>query len=83
MLIFHDFAFSQSKSLGNDDQAFWGMAAMSAAEVKFPNPPDDQPQWLALAQAVVNSQIPRWDDTSCGGGLKWYVFTGHRNSGYG
>jgi len=71
---------NQSKSLGNDDQAFWGMAAMSAAEVKFPNPPADQPQWLALAQAVVNSQIPRWDDTSCGGGLKWQIYT--FNNGY-
>ncbi|KAI6897536.1 hypothetical protein KC334_g10258, partial [Hortaea werneckii] len=34
---------NQTKSLGNDDQAFWGMAAMYAAEQKFPNPPDDQP----------------------------------------
>lgn len=26
-------------SLGNDDQGFWGMSAMLAAEVNFPNPP--------------------------------------------
>lgn len=71
---------NQSKSLGNDDQAFWGLAAMSAAEQKYPNPPDDQPQWLALAQAVFNSQAIRWDDTSCGGGLKWQIFT--FNNGY-
>ncbi|SMR53321.1 unnamed protein product [Zymoseptoria tritici ST99CH_3D1] len=71
---------NQSKSLGNDDQAFWGMAAMSAAEVNFPNPPADQPQWLYLAQAVLNSQIPRWDDTTCGGGLRWQIFT--FNNGY-
>ncbi|KAK6397143.1 hypothetical protein LTR65_007643 [Meristemomyces frigidus] len=71
---------NQTKSEGNDDQAFWGMAAMSAAEVKFPNPPDDQPQWLALAQAVFNSQAARWDNTSCAGGLKWQIFT--FNTGY-
>ncbi|KAI6812247.1 mannan endo-1,6-alpha-mannosidase [Hortaea werneckii] len=71
---------NQTKSLGNDDQAFWGMAAMSAAEQKFPNPPDDQPQWLALAQAVFNSQALRWNNETCGGGLKWQIFT--FNNGY-
>ncbi|KAH7336076.1 putative 3-methylitaconate isomerase [Rhexocercosporidium sp. MPI-PUGE-AT-0058] len=43
---------NQTKTEGNDDQGFWGLAAMSAAEVNFPNPPPDQPQWLALAQAT-------------------------------
>ncbi|KAK3708011.1 hypothetical protein LTR37_011704 [Vermiconidia calcicola] len=66
---------NQSKSLGNDDQAFWGLAAMSAAEVKFPNPPEDQPQWLALAQAVFNSQALRWNTEACGGGLKWQIYS--------
>ncbi|KAK5115102.1 hypothetical protein LTR62_001799 [Meristemomyces frigidus] len=71
---------NQTKSEGNDDQGFWGMAAMSAAELKFPNPPSTEPQWLALAQAVFNSQALRWDNTSCGGGLKWQIFT--FNNGY-
>lgn len=71
---------NQTRTLGNDDQAFWGMAAMAAAELKFPNPPPDQPQWLALAQAVFNTQVPRWDPSSCGGGLRWQVFT--FNDGY-
>jgi hypothetical protein len=55
-------------SLGNDDQAFWGMSAMLAAENNFPNPPADQPQWLALAQAVFHTQATpdQHDDT-------WYV----------
>jgi len=66
---------NQSKSLGNDDQGFWGMAAMSAAELKFPNPPAESPQWLALAQAVFNSQAMRWDKTTCNGGLRWQIFT--------
>lgn len=71
---------NQTKTEGNDDQSFWGMAALSAAENNFPNPSDDEPQWLALAQAVFNTQAARWDNTSCGGGLKWQIFT--FNSGY-
>ncbi|SPO07441.1 probable DFG5 protein [Cephalotrichum gorgonifer] len=61
-------------SLGNDDQAFWGMSAMLAAELNFPNPPSDQPQWLALAQAVFNTQAdPERHDNECGGGLRWQI----------
>ncbi|CAG8950081.1 hypothetical protein HYFRA_00008315 [Hymenoscyphus fraxineus] len=71
---------NQTKTTGNDDQAFWGLAAMTAAEVNFPNPPENQPQWLALAQAVFNTQAPRWDPTTCGGGLRWQVFP--FNNGY-
>ncbi|KFY53720.1 hypothetical protein V497_08286 [Pseudogymnoascus sp. VKM F-4516 (FW-969)] len=69
-----------SKSMGNDDQGFWGMTAMMAAERNFQNPPKDQPQWLALAQAVFSLQSGRWDDETCGGGLKWQVFV--FNKGY-
>ena len=32
------------------------MAAMTAAENKFPDPPSDQPGWLALAQGVWATQ---------------------------
>ncbi|KAK5736208.1 hypothetical protein LTR17_007548 [Elasticomyces elasticus] len=71
---------NQTKSEGNDDQGFWGLAAMSAAEVGFPNPPEEDPQWLALAQAVFNSQALRWDNSTCAGGLKWQIFT--FNTGY-
>ena len=66
---------NQTSTLGNDDQAFWAMAALSAAEYNFPDPPPDQPQWLALAQAVFNSQVPRWDSATCGGGLRWQIFS--------
>ncbi|GAB7355251.1 hypothetical protein MBLNU459_g5799t2 [Dothideomycetes sp. NU459] len=71
---------NQSKSLGNDDQVFWAFAVMSAAELKFENPPSGQPSWLALAQAVFNEQASRWDTTACAGGLRWQVFT--FNAGY-
>ncbi|KAK0636166.1 glycoside hydrolase [Bombardia bombarda] len=61
-------------SLGNDDQGFWGMSAMLAAENNFPNPPADQPQWLALAQAVFNTQAaPDRHDDTCNGGLRWQI----------
>ena len=61
-------------SLGNDDQGFWGMAAMLAAEVNFQNPPAKDPQWLALAQAVFNTQAaPDRHDGTCGGGLRWQI----------
>jgi mannan endo-1,6-alpha-mannosidase len=71
---------NQTKTLGNDDQCFWALAAMSAAESNFPNPPKDKPQWLALAQAVFNTQAQRWDKSTCGGGLKWQIYT--FNNGY-
>ena len=66
---------NQTSTLGNDDQAFWALSAMAAAEYNYPNPPADQPQWLALAQAVFNSQVPRWDNKTCNGGLRWQIFT--------
>ncbi|KAM0283397.1 hypothetical protein ACHAQH_002520 [Verticillium albo-atrum] len=68
----HDYLPSnQTATMANDDQGFWGMAAMLAAENQFPDPEDDQ--WLALAQAVWDAQAQRIDDR-CGGGLAWTVF---------
>lgn len=71
---------NQTKTEGNDDQAFWGMAVMQAAEQKYPDPPPDKPQWLALAQAIFNLQADRWDTQYCNGGLRWQIFT--FNNGY-
>jgi mannan endo-1,6-alpha-mannosidase len=71
---------NQTRTEGNDDQGFWGLSVMSAAEYNFPNPPPDQPQWLALAQAVFNTQAARWDTEYCQGGLRWQIFTW--NNGY-
>ena len=64
---------NQTATEGNDDQVFWAFAAMSAAEMNFPNPPAGQPQWLPLAQAVFNEQASRWDTQFCGGGLRWQI----------
>ncbi|GKT96420.1 glycosyl hydrolase family 76 protein [Colletotrichum tofieldiae] len=71
---------NQTLTEGNDDQGFWGLAVMSAAEYKFPDPPEDKPQWLALAQAVFNTQAARWDPDHCAGGLRWQIF--NWNNGY-
>ncbi|KAK0720723.1 glycoside hydrolase [Lasiosphaeris hirsuta] len=61
-------------SLGNDDQGFWGMTAMLAAENNFPDPPSTSPQWLALAQAVFHTQAnPDRHDKTCNGGLRWQI----------
>lgn len=73
---------AQRLNEGNDDQGFWGLAAMSAAENNFPNPPPDQPQWLALAQAVFNTQAARWDTENCGGGLRWQIFQWNKGWDY-
>ncbi|POR32203.1 Mannan endo-1,6-alpha-mannosidase DCW1 [Tolypocladium paradoxum] len=72
---------NHTASLGNDDQGFWGMSAMLAAELKFPNPPDDKPQWLALAQAVWNTMAdPSRHDSNCNGGMRWQI--PFSNNGY-
>lgn len=68
-------------SLGNDDQAFWATSCLSAVEYEFPVPAGNASTlWLDLAEAVFNTQWPRWDTTTCGGGLKWQIFT--YNAGY-
>ncbi|KAK0645112.1 Mannan endo-1 [Lasiodiplodia hormozganensis] len=72
---------NQSKSLGNDDQGFWGLSAITAAENKYPDPPSG-PGWLALAQAVFNEQASRWNEETCNGGLKWQIFTFNQGFDY-
>ena len=53
---------------------------MRAAELRFPNP-STSPSWLDLAINVFNDQVLRWDTKTCGGGLRWQIFTS--KSGYG
>lgn len=67
------FPANDSNYLGNDDQVFWGLAAMTAAELNYPEQ-DGQPSWLSLAQGVFNTQVPRWDTSSCQGGLRWQIW---------
>ncbi|KAK6390095.1 hypothetical protein LTR65_005908 [Meristemomyces frigidus] len=71
---------NQSETEGNDDQSFYAFAALDAAELNFHEPLSGYPSWLAMAQAVFNTQAVRWDTTTCGGGLRWQIFTW--NNGY-
>ncbi|KAH3663813.1 hypothetical protein OGAPHI_005216 [Ogataea philodendri] len=73
---------NQTATEGNDDQAFWGLAVLQAAERNFTNPSGDDSDisWIGLAQAVYNTMWSRWDSANCGGGLRWQIFTW--NAGY-
>jgi mannan endo-1,6-alpha-mannosidase len=64
---------NQTKSLGNDDQSIWASAAMTAVELSFPAPSADS-SWLSLAENVFNDLVARWDESTCGGGLRWQIF---------
>jgi mannan endo-1,6-alpha-mannosidase len=72
---------NQTKTLGNDDQTTWALAAMSAAEASFPEA-EGQTKWLALADAVFNNLVARWDEETCGGGLRWQFFPFNRGYDY-
>lgn len=71
---------NQTNTEGNDDQGFWGIAAMDAAEKNFSAPTGGYPGWLYLAQAVFNTMAWRWEPANCGGGLRWQIYTW--NNGY-
>lgn len=71
---------NQTKSLGNDDQATWALAAMTAAEFGFPQAAAQKVSWAQLAQNVFDSQAQRWDASTCGGGLRWQIYS--FNNGY-
>ncbi|KAE8450502.1 hypothetical protein EG329_006232 [Mollisiaceae sp. DMI_Dod_QoI] len=68
------------KDEGNDDQAFWGFATMSAAEKDYPQPTVGNYSWVQLTENLWNTQVRRWNTSSCGGGMKWQIFT--FNNGY-
>ncbi len=71
---------AQAFDEANDDQAFWGFSSMSAAEHGFPDPQPPVPSWLQLTINLWNTQAPRWDPSTCGGGLKWQFYPA--NNGY-
>ncbi|KAL6720346.1 hydrolase 76 protein [Lecanora helva] len=70
---------NQTQTEGNDDQGFWALATMTAAELHFPLPSTAQnTTWLDLAKNVFDLQASRWDSEHCGGGLRWQIFTFNR-----
>lgn len=61
-------------NMANDEQGFWAMAAMQAAELGLPSPTADAPAWVDLAKAVFDMQAARYsaeDEGNCHGGLHW------------
>lgn len=71
---------SQTKSLGNGDQAAWALAAMTAAERGFPMASGQNVSWAQFAANAFESQAAVWDQSTCNGGLRWQKFT--FNTGY-
>jgi len=69
---------NQTKTLGNSDQSAWAIAAMTAAETGFKKPEDGE--WVDLVKNVFDNQVARWDETACGGGLRWQIYS--FNAGY-
>jgi mannan endo-1,6-alpha-mannosidase len=65
---------AQQSDEGNDDQAFWGFSIMSAAEKDYPQPTIGNYSWIQLTENLWNTQVRRWDTTSCNGGLKWQIY---------
>jgi mannan endo-1,6-alpha-mannosidase len=68
--------FNWTLNIGNDDQGFWAMAAMQAAELGFPAAPQGQPSWIELAQDVFDLQAARWsleEQGTCKGGLVYGI----------
>lgn len=70
-------AENQSDVMANDDQLFWGLAAMEAAERDFPelSGGNDEPSYIDLALTVYNEMAGRWDESTCGGGLRWQILS--------
>lgn len=85
---------NQTMTEGNDDQGFWGLAVMSAAEKDFPTfvkrngeplefdgiSEEGDVSWIEAAQGVFKDMAERWDTSSCNGGLRWQIYTW--NNGY-
>ncbi|ROW04518.1 hypothetical protein VMCG_05002 [Cytospora schulzeri] len=65
---------------GNDDQAFWAFAILSAAERNFPQVADTRiPSWLRVAENTFNNIASRWNVSACGGGLLWQIYPENPN----
>jgi mannan endo-1,6-alpha-mannosidase len=64
--------FQMPQCDGNDDQGWWALAAMSAAEYGLPSPPG-APSWISIAQNVFTEFTTRWDNARCNGGMKWKI----------
>lgn len=65
---------ANDRAQGNDDQAFWCLATMSALEYGFAEPDQAPASYLQVTENCFNNIVSRWDMASCGGGLKWQIY---------
>ena len=79
--------WDQKYDLGNDDQAFWALASITAAENHFPIPASraantSSAVWYQLSRGVFQNMVNRWNTTACGGGLKWQFIPENKGFDY-
>ena len=72
--------FMTVHATGNDDQAWWALAALTAAETNFA--PTGPVPWATLAKNVFQEQTARWDNDKCNGGMKWKILQGDGTDGW-
>lgn len=72
--------FMTVHATGNDDQAWWALAALTAAETGLA--PTGSVPWATLAQNVFQEQTGRWDNDKCNGGMKWKILEGDGTDGW-
>jgi mannan endo-1,6-alpha-mannosidase len=60
---------SEHSGMGNDDEGFWALAAMSALEEGFPVPQGYPPSmWEQLTVNTFHDYVSRWQTNTCNGG---------------
>jgi mannan endo-1,6-alpha-mannosidase len=65
---------------GNDDQSWWALAAITAAENGLPQ--SGSIPWIDLARNVYEEQKTRWSNDTCSGGLRWKILEGDGTDGF-
>lgn len=73
---------NQTRTEGNDDQGYWGITLMAAAERGFTSPSPGTPSWSQRVENIVRSMNSRWDSENCGGGLRWQIYTWNKGYDY-
>ncbi|KAI1337495.1 glycoside hydrolase family 76 protein [Xylariaceae sp. FL0016] len=74
-----------SLTIGNDDQAGWALAALTAAQTDLESPPADGTQWVDLAKSVFDEQSSdgrRAQTGDCEGALRWQIFSSSNGYNY-
>ena len=74
--------FMTVDATGNDDQSWWALAALTAAEQSIAQ--SGPMPWQNLSQNVFNDQKKRWEDNPgrCNGGMRWKIVEASDEVGY-